>query len=416
MMPSHHLSSAVLLLAAGTVAASCEAGVSAGSLRLTELAEIDSPAAAGAGQPYVAASASGSALLSWMEPAESGHALRFARREGQTWSEPVTIAAGTGFFVNWADFPSITELPDGRLAAHWLARSGEGRYAYDVRLSWSTDGGATWSEPITPHTDGTQTEHGFVSLFPVGDLLGVAWLDGRNFAGAHPGGHGGGAEMTLRYASLAADGAIVDEQLIDGRTCECCQTDAALTARGPVVVYRNRTEAEVRDIAISRYADGGWTEPSMIHDDGWVYPGCPVNGPAVAARGDDVVVAWFTAAHDTPLVRIAFSSDGGATFSPPIRADEGAPAGRVDVLLLENGSALVTWLEREGEGAAVRVRSVASTGDAEPSVTIAAASAERASGFPRMAAVDGSVLFAWTEPGTPSRVRVATAPLTSVGR
>jgi hypothetical protein len=142
-----------------------------------------------------------------------------------------------------------------------------------------------------------------------------------------------------------------------------------------------------------------------------------VNGPAVAARGDEVAVAWFTGAGGVPLVNVAFSGDAGAAFSAPVQVDDGNPAGRVDALLLADGSALVTWLERTAGGQAeVRARRVwapadGSPGRSGPAATVATSSDARASGFPRMAALaDGSLLVAWTDAGEAgTRVRVARA-------
>jgi hypothetical protein len=146
-----------------------------------------------------------------------------------------------------------------------------------------------------------------------------------------------------------------------------------------------------------------------VHRDGWRIDACPVNGPAVSASGRRVAVAWFTAANDSARVKVAFSDDAGATFGAPVRVDDGNPAGRVDVELLADGSALVTWIERTGaDDAAVRARRVSGTAT-EPgtAMTIASSSAERASGFPRTAVSGDHVIFAWTVPGTPSEVRVA---------
>ncbi|HUP01016.1 MAG TPA: sialidase family protein [Gemmatimonadota bacterium] len=392
---------------------------------------LPSPAAPGSGEPHLFGTGP-EAWLSWIEPAgeaegesegEAAHALRFAVWDEAGWSEPRTVAQGGNWFVNWADFPSLVRLPDGGLAAHWLARIGPETYAYEVRIATSEDAGATWSEPIVPHRDGTPTEHGFVSLFPApgGAGLGAVWLDGRNFAaaGEPETGEGashdaGGAEMTLRYAVIGPDGSLADETLLDGRACECCQTGAAVTARGPVVVYRDRSADEVRDIAVIRLVDGRWTVPRTVHDDGWEIAACPVNGPAIAADRERVAVAWFTAAGDTARVLLAFSDDAGATFGPPARIDEGAPAGRVDVALLSDGSALATWIERAGGEAAVRVRRVGAHGTPGPAVRVAATTEDRASGFPQMALAGERVLFAWTEPGEPSRVRVAAASLESL--
>jgi hypothetical protein len=362
----------------------------------SQVREIPSPAAPGSGQPNLAASPDGKMYLSWIERVGEGrHALKFAVRQGAGWSAARTVAEGANWFVNWADFPSLVALADGSLAAHWLQKSGAGTYAYDVMIARSFDGGKTWGKPTSPHRDGTETEHGFVSLFagPKNQLAAV-WLDGREMSG-HEAGHGQG-KMTLRYATLSRVGAPGDEAVIDAKVCECCQTSAAMTARGPVVVYRDRSDAEVRDISIVRRRGGKWGEPRAVAKDGWQINGCPVNGPAVAAAGERVAVAWFTAADKTPRVRLAFSDDAGETFGEPVTVDDGQPVGRVDVLLLADGGAMVSWLEKTEGGGAVRVRRVSRGGQASPSVTVAPSGTARSNGFPQMIRSGGKLVFAWT--------------------
>ena len=389
---------------------------------------LSSPAAAGSAEPSLAVAQDGRVYMSWLEPRDSGHALRFATLSDSSWSAPRTIREGTDFFVNWADFPSIEVLDEQRLAAHWLQRNGQGTYAYGVRIALSSDGGESWSEAITPHRDSSQTEHGFVAMWREGARLGAVWLDGRNFAkaasdsastdaahgaGKADDGHDSGSEMMLLATTLGADAALGAEEVLDSRTCDCCQNSAAMTADGPIVAYRDRSPDEIRDIHVTRRVGGRWTEGAPVHRDGWRIDACPVNGPAVAASGSRVVVAWFTAAGDSARVKVAFSDDAGATFGAPVMVDDGNPAGRVDVALLEDGSALVTWIERTGgDDAAVRARRVSGTGGGRgAALTIATSSAKRASGFPRTAIRGDDVIFAWTVPGEPSEVRVARASL-----
>ncbi|HKY04057.1 MAG TPA: sialidase family protein, partial [Blastocatellia bacterium] len=372
---------------------------------------IASPAGPPSGEPNLFTAPDGRVFLSWIEKiSDNRHALRFSVRDKAGWSAPRTIAEGGDWFVNWADFPSMLALADGTLAANWLSKSGAGTYAYDVKISLSTDGGKTWSKPVTPHRDKTQTEHGFVSMFASpGRRVGAVWLDGRNFK-SKEGTHGHGAptdEMTLRYTTISADGKLSEEVLLDGRVCECCQTSAAQTSEGVVVVYRDRSEKEIRDIAIIRFAGGRWTAPETVHNDGWEIQGCPVNGPSVAADGRRVAVAWFTAAKDIPRVKVAFSEDAGASFSEPIQVDDGSPLGRVETLMLADGSAFVTWLERAEKGAEVRARRIRPDGAREKSIIVAESSAARSSGFPQMARSGNEIIFAWTEPGAVSRVQTA---------
>jgi len=242
--------------------------------------------------------------------------------------------------------------------------------------------------------------------------MGMTWLDGRRYA-PDADGNPPTQEMTLRSRWASSDGEPGPEILVDARVCDCCQTDVAVTTDGPVVVYRNRTEDEVRDVYIARWIDGAWGEGTPVHDDGWVIGGCPVNGPAVDARGRDVAVAWFTGAGEVPKVMVAFSRDGGATFDPPARIDAGDPSGRVDLRLLPDGGAAVSWLERTGGDAAeLRVARVAPDGSVGPATVVGRSSSARASGFPRMATVPWAphqVVLAWTDTsdGGGPKVRVA---------
>lgn len=351
-------------------------------------------------------------VLSWQE-SDDGDAwtVKTAMLDDAGWGPALTVASSTeerGFFVNWADFASVEILEPDLLVAHWLVRGPDGGYDYGIRVAQSTDGGLTWTEPLRPHTDETRTEHGFVSKFLLNDGgTGLVWLDARNSVDVD-GQKGTPGAMALRYRSLDPDGVPGLESVLDERVCDCCQTDAAISASGPVVVYRDRSEGEVRDIYITRMVDGQWTEGTPVHRDGWVIPACPVNGPAVAARGDELVVAWFTGVGNERKAQVAFSSDGGVHFGEAIRVDDGTSLGRVDVLWLENGSALVMWVERRPRVAEILVRQVWPDGRIGEDLLVTTTSAARDSGFPQMIRDGmGRVVFAWTQVGNGGRVRVA---------
>lgn len=374
-----------------------------------QLRELPSPAGSDSLAPSLHAAPDGRVFLSWIDRLGEGrHALRFAVLEADGWSAPLVIAEGADWFVNWADFPSMIALPDGTLVAHWLVKSGSATYAYDIRIARSGDGGRTWSEPFTPHRDGTPTEHGFVTLFAApGGSLEAVWLDGRETtpaAGEH--GHGGGA-MTLRFAAIGPDGTLRNEARLDAKVCDCCQTSAALTADGPVVAYRDRSDQEMRDVSIVRLREGRWTDPQPVADDRWEMHGCPVNGPAVAAAGRRVAVAWFTAAGNRPRVKLAFSTDAGASFGTPVIVDDGNPLGRLETLLLDDGSALVSWLESTSQGPSLRIRRVPGDGEPHASVAVLPAGTPLSNGFPQMSRVGDRLVFAWTAPG----VRTAVLPV-----
>jgi hypothetical protein len=378
---------------------------------------VATPAAAGSRYPNLASASDGqTVVMSWLEPGTGDEfRLRYAEWQStRSWGAPIEVASGAHWFVNWADFPSVVPASGGLWTAHWLQQRPGGVYAYDVMTRLSADGGRTWSEPRSPHDDGTATEHGFVSIANLGGRPYGVWLDGRKTAGE---GHAHAAAdhaapagaMTLRGAVLTPQGA-VDGSEIDARVCDCCQTDIAVSANALLVVYRNRSEDETRDIQAARLEHGTWTTPVTVHADGWRIDACPVNGPAVAARGNEVAVVWFTA-PDQPRVRLAFSSDGGRSFGPPLEVASGKVVGRVDVVLLQDGRAVVSWLDAAANGAVIRAQPFNHAGPAAAARDIATSNVARSSGFPQMVKVADGLLFAWTENGSAPAVRTAFAPL-----
>jgi len=381
-------------------------GVAAGSR--SPITSLDPPAKPGSMAPNLAVDGGGkSVLLTWLEPPhprvkpqDGNYALRLSRFVGGRWSPPVTIASGKDFFANWADFPSVTSAGRGRLLAHWAAKSAADTYAYDVRLARSADGGKTWIPMGTAHDDRTATEHGFVSAVPEGGGIRLFWLDGRATANRGP--------MGLRTA-LVGD-SVGRSEILDSKVCDCCQTAAAATRAGSAIVYRDRSEREVRDVAIVRRAGTRWTRPRPVHVDGWEIDGCPVNGPAIAADGRHVAVAWFTQEGNRPRVQVAFSQNAAASFRPPSTVDANGPLGRVDVVLDSNGDALIAWVATEGKGAAIRLVRVTVAGGVGASLTVASTETGRTSGFPRLERTGGTLVVAWVEPSEPFRLRAATIP------
>jgi hypothetical protein len=242
----------------------------------------NSPAGVDSREPELSATADGRIILSWVEKVDDKrYALRFASRDKDNWSKASTISEGENWFVNWADFPSVIALADGSLAAHWLVKSASSTYAYDVNIARSKDGGETWGKSVVPHTDKTQTEHGFVSLIPLPDgRVGAIWLDGRKLKDVKDEGDEHTplpVSMTLRYAAIDADGILSDEMQLDDRVCECCQTSAALTSEGAIAVYRDRSDEEVRDIYTVSHQQGSWSVPRAVHADNWEINGSTVH-------------------------------------------------------------------------------------------------------------------------------------------
>ena len=359
--------------------------------------------AGGGGQPLV---------LSWMEPDETGTTLWYSTFVDEAWSGPRAVVSGKNMFVNWADMPAVTALSEDHWVAHWLEMAGPLTYSYHVVMAQSFDGGLSWSEPVKPHTDDTPTEHGFVSVYPIDGKVAAIWLDGRKTG--NDSGDPATSGMTLRGAVIDADNALHHEQEIDDLICDCCQTDVAVTDAGPVTVYRDRTVDEIRDIYVARLIDGRWQPGVPLNNDNWQIAGCPVNGPAITARGAELAAAWFSVPSQGPAVQLRFSGDGAATFDPAIKLATDGALGHVDVVMLSDGSAVVSWLQASagGHGSLV-LRRVTRDGTLGPTLPIANGAPARS--VPQMALAGDELVLVWTEAQDETkRIVSARVPIESV--
>lgn len=331
--------------------------------------------------------------ITWVEQEEGLAVLKFTTYDQGSWSLPRTITSGNDWFVNWADFPALGINGDYVLT-NVLQKSAEGTYDYNIKLQLSK-GREVIKDDFLLNTDGVDAEHGFVSIQAYDGGFYASWLDGRNTKNEDETKN----QMSLRSAHIDLAGNITKDTEIDTRVCDCCNTATAITNNGPIVVYRDRSDTtpEIRDMAIVRWVDGSWTKPMTIGNDNWELNGCPVNGPAIATKEENVVVSWFTAEGDTPRVLTAFSNDNGASFGASIRLDSGNAIGRVDTHFLNEGSAIVSWLEPKGDGVALQVAKVNRDGTHEMPKIVTNTSAERQSGFPQLEVVGDEVFVAWTD-------------------
>ena len=143
--------------------------------------------------------------------------------------------------------------------------------------------------PRGPHS----IEHGFVDLFarPDGSAIAV-WLDDREGVDPTPAAGGEQRRTSLWARTVAADGQLSAEVLLDPRVSQAGPVDCVALEDGALlVVYRDRSASDERDIAVvRREPDGTWGVPATVHGDAWVIQGAPVDGPAVAARGGEICV------------------------------------------------------------------------------------------------------------------------------
>ncbi|WP_221239638.1 sialidase family protein [Longimicrobium terrae] len=387
------------------------------------MATIAVPAAAGSGMYTLTQAPDAESTLSWVQSdsVSKTSVLRASTFRDGGWTAPRTISTGTGWFLNWADRPSVTGLPGGATAAHWLETNpgtAPSAYTYGIKVAYSADGGANWKR--VHHAGrgfrGKNQYTGFLSFLPGRDGFLAAYLTPPAEAAAAPSAHSAEDHehrMTLRVAEFGPGGQLRSDVQLDSSTCTCCPLGMAQAEAGPVVVYRDRWPGEVRDVSIIRRVNGRWTEPRPVHRDGWVFPGCPTNGPVVAAKGRRVAVAWFTGVDDRPEVRLAFSADGGETFGAPVRISATRAVGYAGLVMLEDGGAAVSWMEAgAGSAPALRIRRVSPDGKPGSPVQVAAVAGGRSGGMPQLGRSGDGLLLVWK---SGQELRSAIVPVARLG-
>ena len=359
--------------------------------RHTAIIEIKNPSLINSSLPRLFSNGE-DLLMSWIQNKDSIASLKYSKFNGINWTAPTEIISGSDWFVNWADFPAIADN-NGSVLTNILKKSAEGTYTYDIHLQLYSKQKNTWKNNILLNQDGIKSEHGFVSMLPYNnDSFFVTWLDGRTLVGVPK----ENEQMTLRAAFIDAEGEISNDILLDDKTCECCNTAATMTANGPVVAYRDRSDTEIRDISIVRFVNGNWTAPKNVYQDHWEIPGCPVNGPAIDSFNDAVALAWFTAENDNPRIQVSFSENQGETFGLQYRVDNGNAIGRVDVVMIDQNNAVVSWMEPDGIDTLIQILKVSSNGEKNMPITITKTRSERSSGFPQLEVVGDKLYVAWT--------------------
>ena len=372
--------------------------------------------------------------LTWTQASAAGSTVTIllSQQLKHGWTAPRVMAQGPRILANWADVPAAHELPSGKWILAYPERRREGGRDYGMvvaRFDRAFQPLGEW----TPDDVTRGPETGFVDVVGDADGATLFWLDGRQMephdqsTGTAPpersghsmsskhSGHGAGV-MTLRALHVDGEGHPEGAStMVDERTCECCKLDGAMGPLGPWVAYRDRDAAERRDIRVtsirlaptSREAEVPAltiTTSLEVHRDGWTMPGCPVNGPALSRSGDRMFSAWFTAANGEPRVWLAQSPAHAPSFSTPRRVDLGDPVGRVDLLALDGGELVVTWIEgdpaRPGRGRLLG-RLVSRSGELGPPLHLHDIGIGRDWGFPRASERAGDVTWIWTHADGP---------------
>jgi hypothetical protein len=350
---------------------------------------------AGSGQSHIS-KFEDSLVISWLEPLNESIGLYY-----QVFDDELNrgtrnlVASGDDWFVNWADFPSVTPINSDLWVSHWLVYQ-EDFLGYDARYAVSSDGGQTWSQARTLHENLLPVEHGFVEIFPINNGFAAVWLDGENYAIQDMNTTQG---TILKYAEFDIYGNKQFEQGIDTLVCDCCQPDISQDDIATYIVYRDRSEQNIRDIKLMiKPHEGQWGEVISLPDDNWFIEGCPVNGPSLASSGQGLGVSWYTNVNDIPKIRFAYFDHQDNAFTSELDVEEGAPWGYVDTAYDPyNDNFIVSWLRSGSTGVELVAASIGSSGMLNKENILFSSQISYPLDFPKIEIIGDKLVATWTD-------------------
>lgn len=319
-------------------------------------------AAGGVSNPTVALERDGAPLVAWV--GQDGNVFVARGSGAEQFAKPVRVNDIAGEAAPHEQAPAqVATGPDGSAYVIWQTRvpiAGRRFPASDLRFARSTDGGRTFEPARTVNDDvgTTPSSHTFHDLLVSTDgTVFVSWIDGRTTEDTER-----GPTVPLgpeiRVARSRDGGKTFSASVVvDGDACPCCRTSLARAPDGSLfIAWRKIFAGDVRDVVVARSSDGGATfgAPVRVHDDGWVYPGCPHAGPSIAVDSAGVLhVVWYTGATGRAGLYLASSHDGGATFGAPQPLHRGS-ASVSHARLASSGSGVwIAWEDRNQPGGRV---------------------------------------------------------------
>lgn len=281
--------------------------------------------------------------------------LQSSADRGQTFSPAVKVnQEQEGIAARDESRPKIKFDAQDNLYLTWTSDipNAKERHNGNVRFSRSTDGGKTFSVPVTVNDENPEVAgHRFDSLAigKNGEIF-IAWLDARDKVAAKKSNteHLGSSV----YYAWSDDGGkhFQPNKLAAAHSCECCrlQTDID-TDNKPVVVWRHVFEGGIRDHALLKFKD--WNTPgevTRISYENWKIDACPHHGTGFSIANDGTYHAvWFSNSPTQQGLFYGYSSNQGKSFSKPVNfAKDGA--GHPHVLAIGK-QVFIVWQHFDGK-------------------------------------------------------------------
>ena len=272
------------------------------------------------------------------------------------WSAPQRLETGADeISADGESRPKLAFGPNGWVVISYtqpLAKPFTGM----IRMLRSSDGGKTFTAPVTVHADRQEITHRFESIaFDAQGVLHSLWIDKRDLELLPKVGKKSSYVGAAVYRNESRDGGASfgpDIKLAD-HSCECCRIALAAGRDGMLrALWRHVFGANVRDHGFASLSAAGDGQVVRATLDDWHIDACPHHGPGLALAADGGFHAvWFgvrrQGAQDVAAVRYARLGPDGSPRLDTVRMVPDERAEHADVMASGERVAIV-WRSVDG--------------------------------------------------------------------
>ncbi len=254
--------------------------------------------------------------------------VQISQDNGVTFSQPIALAIpAEKVSARNENRPKIAFDAANGVYLSW-ATPKEKKYTADIRFSYSSDYGKTFTLPITVNNDQLLTGHSFNEMLVAdnGDIS-IVWLDGRlSYQLRKQGKQSNGSALFLALANFKNTNSNVpaafNNQQLTNNTCVCCRIAMDFNQQGELAIFwRHIYGDNIREFALLTLSaeDSENSQPYQISYDHWKINGCPHQGGAISIdQQNRYHMVWFNQGDNGKGIFYAASDDQGKTVSKPL--------------------------------------------------------------------------------------------------
>jgi hypothetical protein len=251
--------------------------------------------------------------------------------------------------------PKIAFDNAGGVYLSW-ATPREKKYTADVRFSYSSNYGKTFTQPITVNNDNLLAAHSFNEMLVSnnGDVS-IVWLDGRlSHQLRKEGKKSKGSALYLAKANFqnTKGNRIFTNQQLANDTCVCCRIAMDFNQQGELAIFwRHIYGDNIREFALLTlgHDEDNPKQPYQVSYDHWKINGCPHQGGAISIDEQNRYhMVWFNQGDVGKGIFYATSDDQGKTLTTPISVGEFSAQASHPYLNKNNDNIDIVWTEFSG--------------------------------------------------------------------